>query len=99
MPNNPYHVRLTISQFGELFRAELFTEDLGGTEGDLSPVGSGHAIRAHLVKQSGPTWVTSRYPMTDRADSSPSSRLLDLWTVRAHSAFRPFLAFIDSRNR
>jgi hypothetical protein len=21
--------------------------------------GSGHAIRAHLVKQSGPTWVTS----------------------------------------
>jgi hypothetical protein len=38
MPNNPYHVRLTISQFGELFRYELFTEDLGGTEGDLSPV-------------------------------------------------------------
>ena len=31
----PYHVRLAISQYGENFRAELFTEDLGDTEGDL----------------------------------------------------------------
>jgi WD40 repeat protein len=31
----PYHVRLAISQYGESFRAELFTEDLGDTEGDL----------------------------------------------------------------
>lgn len=31
----PYHVRLAISQYGEQFRAELFTEDLGDTEGDL----------------------------------------------------------------
>jgi|GEM_PF-3439715 len=38
MPNNPYHVRLTISQYGEQFRAELFTEDLGDTDGDLLPV-------------------------------------------------------------
>src|SRR5262245_53509514 len=30
-----YHVRLAISQYGEQFRAELFTEDLGDTEGDL----------------------------------------------------------------
>jgi hypothetical protein len=37
MTPNPYHVRLTISQFGENFRAELFTEDLGDTEGDLLP--------------------------------------------------------------
>jgi WD40 repeat protein len=31
----PYHVRLAISQYGEQFRAELFTEDLGDTEGEL----------------------------------------------------------------
>jgi WD40 repeat protein len=31
----PYHVRLAVSQYGEQFRAELFTEDLGDTEGDL----------------------------------------------------------------
>src|SRR3954467_14533059 len=31
----PHHVRLAISQYGENFRAELFTEDLGDTEGDL----------------------------------------------------------------
>src|SRR3954462_11298287 len=31
----PYHVRLALSQFGDHFRAELFTEDLGDTEGDL----------------------------------------------------------------
>src|SRR6476469_1511840 len=37
MSPNPYHVRLTISQTGENFRAELFTEDLGDTEGDLLP--------------------------------------------------------------
>ncbi len=37
MPN-PYHVRLAISQYGDQFRAELFTEDLGDTEGDLLPV-------------------------------------------------------------
>jgi len=30
-----YHVRLAISQYGEQFRAELFTEDLGDTDGDL----------------------------------------------------------------
>ncbi len=31
----PYHVRLAVSQYGDQFRAELFTEDLGDTEGDL----------------------------------------------------------------
>ena len=31
----PYHVRLAVSQYGEQFRIELFTEDLGDTEGDL----------------------------------------------------------------
>src|SRR5262245_50313966 len=31
----PYHVRLAVSQYGEQFRAEIFTEDLGDTEGDL----------------------------------------------------------------
>jgi WD40 repeat protein len=36
MPN-PYHVRLAISQYGDRFRAELFTEDLGDTEGQLLP--------------------------------------------------------------
>ena len=36
MPN-PYHVRLALSQYGEQFRAELFTEDLGDTDGDLLP--------------------------------------------------------------
>ena len=36
MPN-PYHVRLAISQYGDQFRAELFTEDLGDTNGDLLP--------------------------------------------------------------
>jgi hypothetical protein len=34
---NPYHVRLAISQYGDLFRAELFTEDLGDTDGELLP--------------------------------------------------------------
>ncbi len=34
---NPYHVRLAISQYSDQFRAELFTEDLGDTEGDLLP--------------------------------------------------------------
>jgi WD40 repeat protein len=34
---NPYHVRLAVSQYGDQFRAELFTEDLGDTEGDLLP--------------------------------------------------------------
>src|SRR5262245_3949441 len=34
----PYHVRLAVSQYGDQFRAELFTEDLGDTEGDLLPV-------------------------------------------------------------
>ncbi len=34
---NPYHARLAISQYGDQFRAELFTEDLGDTEGDLLP--------------------------------------------------------------
>jgi hypothetical protein len=33
--STPYHVRLAISQYGDHFRAELFTEDLGDTEGDL----------------------------------------------------------------
>src|SRR5262245_44787683 len=33
----PYHVRLAVSQYGEQFRTELFTEDLGDTEGDLLP--------------------------------------------------------------
>jgi WD40 repeat protein len=37
MPVNPYHARLAISQYGEQFRAELFTEDLGDTDGDLLP--------------------------------------------------------------
>ena len=36
MPDS-YHVRLAISQYGDQFRAELFTEDLGDTEGDLLP--------------------------------------------------------------
>src|SRR5215204_4563396 len=31
----PYHVRLAVTQYGDQFRAELFTEDLGDTEGDL----------------------------------------------------------------
>ena len=31
----PYHVRLAVSQYGDQFRAELFTEDLGDTEGDV----------------------------------------------------------------
>lgn len=35
---NPYHVRLAISQYGDRFRSELFTEDLGDTSGDLLPV-------------------------------------------------------------
>lgn len=30
----PYHVRLAVSQAGDQFRAELFTEDLGDTDGD-----------------------------------------------------------------
>jgi hypothetical protein len=34
---NPYHVRLAISQYGDRFRAELFTEDLGDTDGELLP--------------------------------------------------------------
>src|SRR5438309_2246177 len=36
--SNPYYVRLSISQYGDQFRSELFTEDLGDTEGDLLPV-------------------------------------------------------------
>jgi hypothetical protein len=36
MPN-PYHVRLAVSQYGDQFRAELFTEDLGDTDGNLLP--------------------------------------------------------------
>jgi hypothetical protein len=35
--SNPYHVRLAVSQYGGQFRAELFIEDLGDTEGDLLP--------------------------------------------------------------
>ena len=35
--SNPYHVRLAISQYGDRFRAELFTEDLGDTDGELLP--------------------------------------------------------------
>src|SRR5215831_14811203 len=35
MSTNPYHVRLALSQYGEQFRAELFTEDLGDTDGEL----------------------------------------------------------------
>jgi hypothetical protein len=31
----PYHARIAISQYGDHFRAELFTEDLGDTDGDL----------------------------------------------------------------
>jgi WD40 repeat protein len=34
---NPYHVRLAVSQYGDQFRAELFTEDLGDTVGDVLP--------------------------------------------------------------
>jgi WD40 repeat protein len=37
MLRDPYHVRLAISQYGEQFRAELFTEDLGDTDGELLP--------------------------------------------------------------
>jgi hypothetical protein len=33
----PYHARLAISQYGDRFRAELFTEDLGDTDGELLP--------------------------------------------------------------
>src|SRR3954470_5792425 len=33
---NPYHVRVALSQYGDRFRAELFTEDLGDTDGDLT---------------------------------------------------------------
>jgi hypothetical protein len=32
---NPYHIRIAISQYRDRFRAELFTEDLGDTDGDL----------------------------------------------------------------
>lgn len=35
--HTPYHVRLAISQYGDQLRAELFTEDLGDTNGDLLP--------------------------------------------------------------
>jgi WD40 repeat protein len=34
---NPYHVRLSVSQYGDRLRAELFTEDLGDTEGEFLP--------------------------------------------------------------
>ena len=37
MLRDPYHVRLAISQYGEQFRAELFTEDLGDTDGEPLP--------------------------------------------------------------
>jgi hypothetical protein len=33
-----YHVYLSVSQYGDKYRAELFTEDLGGTDGDLLPM-------------------------------------------------------------
>src|SRR5688500_2475202 len=33
--SDPYHVRLALGQYGDVLRAELFTEDLGDTEGDL----------------------------------------------------------------
>lgn len=32
----PYHVRIALSQYGDQFRAEIFTEDLGDTEGELT---------------------------------------------------------------
>src|SRR5262249_44211218 len=35
---NYYHVYLSVSQYGDKYRAELFTEDLGGTEGELLPI-------------------------------------------------------------
>jgi len=31
----PYHVRLAVSQYGNHFRSELFTEDIGDTDGDF----------------------------------------------------------------
>jgi WD40 repeat protein len=37
METNPYHVRLSISQYGDRYKAELFTEDLGDTEGEFLP--------------------------------------------------------------
>ena len=37
----------------------VITEALKPADPDPVRAGSGHAIRAHLVKQSGPTWVTS----------------------------------------
>src|ERR1700730_9447572 len=33
--------------------------NIGSGASRMHPPGSGHAIRAHLVKQSGPTWVIS----------------------------------------
>jgi WD40 repeat protein len=33
-----YNVYLSVSQYGDKYRAELFTEDLGGTEGELLPI-------------------------------------------------------------
>lgn len=37
MDLNPYHVRLSLSQYGDRYKAELFTEDLGDTEGEFLP--------------------------------------------------------------
>jgi WD40 repeat protein len=37
MDNTPYHVRLSVSQYGDKLKAELFTEDLGDTEGEFLP--------------------------------------------------------------
>ena len=44
----PYHVRLAVSQYGDQFRAELFTEDLGAElvavlrHGEADVVRGGH---------------------------------------------------------
>src|SRR5262245_41476101 len=39
MTSKPYHVYLSISQFGpDRYRSELFTEHLGSTDGELVPI-------------------------------------------------------------
>ncbi len=52
---------MTIKRIAREFRHSRNTirKILRDSEPNPIPPGSGHAIRAHLVKQSGPTWVTS----------------------------------------
>jgi hypothetical protein len=64
----PYHVRLAISQFDEYFRVELFTEDLGDTNGDLVSAKVWEATDAKLATlressfRSWMGWLTESAP-------------------------------------